>query len=147
LQARVILLLVTIISVFSLIVVGAYVTAANDGGACGSAIGTDYPLCQGSILPPLQAAPIAEWSHRVLASLSALLLFVTTFFYWRAKGSPLAVRRSLYAASVLIVFEIVLGAAVVVAVEPAWLVTLHQADAILVFGLTAAAGASSLGEH
>jgi cytochrome c oxidase assembly protein subunit 15 len=139
------MLLLTVLSLFSLIVVGAYVTAANDGSACGSAIGTDYPLCQGSIFPPLQAAPIAEWSHRVLASLSALFLFVTTLLFWRAKDSVLAVRTSLYVATVLIIFEIVLGAAVVVAIEPAWLVTLHQADAMLVFGVTVAATALSLG--
>lgn len=146
-KARVLMLVVTVVLVFSLIVVGAYVTAANDGGACGSAIGTDYPLCQGSIFPPLQAAPIAEWSHRVLASLSALFLFVTTFLYWRSMDSRLLVRSSLYAATILIIFEIILGAAVVVAVEPAWLVTLHQADAILVFGLTAVASATVLAER
>ena len=137
----------TTVLVFALIVVGAYVTAANAGGACGSAIGTDYPLCRGSIFPPLQAAPIAEWTHRVLASLSALFLFITTFVYSRAKESRALVRRSLYAASLLIVFEIILGAAVVVTVEPAWLVTLHQADAILVFGLAAVASATALTEH
>jgi len=133
--------------VFSLIVVGAYVTAANYGGACGSAVGTDYPLCLGHLFPPLQAAPMAEWSHRVLASLSALFLFVTAFLYWRAKDPRALVRRSVYAAVVLIIFEIILGAAVVVTVEPAWLVTLHQADALLVFGLTAVASATALTEH
>ncbi len=146
-KARVLLLLVTTVLVFSLIVVGAYVTAANAGGACGSAIGSDYPLCQGHIFPPLQAAAIAEWSHRVLASLSALFLFVTTFLYWRAKDPRPLVRRSLYAATILIIFEIILGAAVVLTVEPAWLVTLHQADAILIFGFTAVASATALSER
>lgn len=146
-RARDYLLLLTVLLVFSLIVVGAFVTAAGFGGACGSAIGTDYPLCQGSIFPPLSAAPIAEWSHRVLASLSALFLFVTTFIFWRAKDSPLAARRSLYVATTLMIFEILLGAAVVLAVEPAWLVTLHQADALLVFGLTTVAAVEALGRR
>lgn len=142
-RARYVLLYITILSVFSLLVVGAYVTAANFGGACGSDLGTDYPLCLGHIFPPLQAGPIAEYSHRILASLSSLLLFVTTFLFWRAKDPDPAARRSLYAASLLIIAEVVLGAAVVTTSEPAWLVTLHQADALLVFGLTVAASAFS----
>ncbi len=138
-RARNALLVITILSVFSLITVGAYVTAANYGGACGSNLGTDYPLCQGNLFPPLQAGPIAEYSHRLLASVSSLFLFITAFVFWRAKDSPVAARRSVYAASFLIIVEIVLGAAVVTAQEPAWLVTLHQADALLIFGFTVAA--------
>ena len=91
------------------------------------------------LLPPLQSAPIAEYTHRLLASLSSLFLFVTAFLFWRTKTSPLAARRSLYLASLLIVAEVVLGAAVVATTEPAWLVTLHQANALLVFGLAVSA--------
>jgi len=140
-RIRSLMLVLTVVSLFLLIVVGAFVTADGAGDACGNALGTDYPGCLGHLFPPLRLAPIAEWSHRVLASLSALFLFVTTFLFWRAKDSPIAARRSLYLATVLIIFEIVLGAAVVVAVEPPGLVTLHQANAMLIFGLTAVAGA------
>jgi heme a synthase len=135
------LLLLTTTTVFSLLVVGAFVTAAGYGGACGSNLGQDYPLCQGQLLPPPQLGPVAEYTHRLLASLSTLFLFITTFLYWRAKESPLPARRSLYLACFLIVLEVLIGAAVVVEVEPAWLVTLHQADALLVFGLTVGATA------
>jgi heme A synthase len=132
-------LLLTLATIFALLTVGAYVTAAGYGDACGSSVPSDYPLCQGHLLPPLQAAPIAEYSHRLLASLSTLFLFVTTFLFWRDKGAPGGARRSLYAASMLIVAEVFLGAAVVAATEPTWLVTLHQADALLVFGFVVAA--------
>ena len=141
-KTRYVLLILTVLALFALITVGAFVTADNAGDACGSQIGTDYPLCQGQFFPPLQVAAIAEWSHRVLASLSALLLFLTTFLYWRAKDSPRSARRSLYVASAIIVFEIALGAAVVASEESlAWLVTLHQANAMLVFGLASMASA------
>jgi heme A synthase len=140
-QAKAALLLLTVASLFSLLVVGAFVTADGDGGACGSNLGQDYPLCQGQLFPPLQLGPIVEYTHRLLASLSTLLLFVTTFLFWRDKGAPFQVRRSLVVASVLIVLEVLLGAAVVVTVEPAWLVTLHQANALLVFALGVGAAA------
>jgi heme A synthase len=140
-QGKGVLLLLTTATLFSLLVVGAYVTAADFGGACGSNLGQDYPLCQGQLLPPPQLGPIAEYMHRVLASLSTLFLFVTTFIFWRAKDSPFQVRRSLVVASILIVLEVLIGAAVVVQVEPPWLVTLHQANALLVFALSVGASA------
>jgi cytochrome c oxidase assembly protein subunit 15 len=144
LKARVILLLLTVVLVFSLIVVGAYVTAGGYGAACGTNLGSDWPLCNGNLLPPPQIGPVAEYSHRILASLSTLFLFVTTFLFWRGKDSPGSVRKLLYLASVLIVVEIVLGGAVVTQELEAALVTVHQADALLIFGLTAAAGALAL---
>jgi heme a synthase len=137
-------LILTVVTLFSLLVVGAFVTADNDGGACGSNLGSDYPLCQGQLLPPPQLGPVVEYTHRLLASLSTLFLFVTAFLFWRARDSPVTARRLLYLASFLIVVEVLLGAAVVVAVEPAWLVTLHQANALLVFGFTVAAAAIAL---
>jgi len=140
-QGKAALLILTTATLFSLLVVGAYVTAGDFGGACGSNLGQDYPLCQGQLLPPPQLGPIAEYTHRLLASLSTLFLFVTTFLYWRSKDTPTQVRRSLFLASFLIVLEVLIGAAVVVQVEPAWLVTLHQANALLVFALTVGATA------
>lgn len=140
-QARNLLLLATVVAVFLLIVVGAYVTAAGDGAACGTNLGTDWPLCQGNLLPPLQLAAIAEYTHRLLASLSTLLLFLTTFLFWRAKGTEVSTKRLLYMSSVLIVLEIILGGAVVTQGLQDVLVTIHQANALLIFGLTSAAAA------
>jgi len=139
LQTKYFVLFLTVASLFALLTVGAYVTVAGAGDACGNNLGQDYPLCLGHLFPPLQLAPVAEYTHRLLASLSSLFLFIATFLFWRTKDSPVTVRRSLYLASILIVVEIVLGAAVVTTTEPAWLVTLHQANALLVFGLTVSA--------
>ena len=144
LQTKGVLLVASVVSIFALLTVGAFVTAENYGGECGSLVGQDYPLCQGRLFPPLQAGPVAEYAHRLLASLSSLLLFLTTFLFWRSKDSLPASRRSLYVASLLIIAEVILGAAVVVGAEPAWLVTLHQANALLVFGFTIAALAVEL---
>ena len=143
-SARNALLVATLVAVFALIVVGAYVTAADFGEACGSNLGTDWPLCYGNLFPPPPIGPVAEYSHRILASLSTLLLFVTTFMFWRASDAAGAVKKLLVVASLLIVVEIVLGGVVVTQDLEAVLVTLHQANALLIFGLTAAASALAL---
>ncbi|HYB76228.1 MAG TPA: COX15/CtaA family protein [Nitrososphaerales archaeon] len=141
-RIRMILLIATVITLFALLTVGAYVTVAGDGDACGSSVPNDYPLCQGHFLPPPILGAIAEYSHRVLASLSSLFLIITAFLFWRSKDPPVAAKQSLYVASLLIIAEIILGAAVVATIEPPWLVTIHQANALLVFGFAVAALAS-----
>jgi heme A synthase len=138
---RNVLILVTMVAVFSLIAVGAYVTAAGFGEACGSNLGTDWPLCNGNLLPPPQVGPVAEYSHRILASLSTLFLFVTTFVFWRAKDASSSIKKLLLAASLLIVLEVVLGGIVVTQDLEAVFVTIHQANALLIFGLSVAAAA------
>lgn len=136
-QGRLALLTATVVSLFLLLVVGAYVTAADFGEACGSVVPSDWPLCLGNLLPPPILAPVAEYSHRLLAALSTLLLFVTTFIFWKQKQHP--ADRILIGASLLLVAEVVLGGAVVAQGLYAVLVALHQAIGILIFGLAVSA--------
>ncbi len=137
-RTRTALLVLSVVALFALLTVGAFVTVGGYGDACGSSVPQDYPLCQGSLLPPLQLGPIAEYSHRLLASLSSLFLLLTAIAFWRDKESPVSARRSVYLAFLLILAEVVLGALVVATVEPPWLVTVHQANALLVFGFAVA---------
>lgn len=129
----------TVFLLFSLIVVGAYVAAGGYGGACGSRVPADWPLCNGNILPPPQLGAVAEYSHRLLAALSALFLLVTTALYWRARSGPDPAARALGVAVLLLVFQIFLGGLVVAKELEVALVALHQAVAILVFGFCVAA--------
>lgn len=139
------LLAMTVGTLFALIVVGAYVAAAGYGEACGSEVPADWPLCFGQLLPPPQLGAMVEYAHRLLAALSALLLFVATGLYWRDAEAPNLGRRSLAVASLLLVIQILLGGLVVAQGLTAELVALHQATAILVFGFTVAALATSGG--
>ena len=132
-QGRVALLSTTVVSLFLLLVVGAYVTAAGFGEACGASVPSDWPLCLGNLLPPPLLAPVAEYSHRLLAALSTLLLFVTTFVFWRQRQRP--ADRVLFGASLLLVVEVILGGAVVAQGLYSALVALHQAIGILILGL------------
>jgi heme A synthase len=127
------LLSATVIALFLLLVVGAYVTAAMDGEMCGSQVPADWPLCLGNLLPPPLLGPVAEYSHRLLAALSTLLLLLTTFVFWKQKKRP--ADRVLAGASLLLIVEVLLGGAVVAQDLYAVLVALHQALGILIFGV------------
>ena len=140
-QGRNIILALTVATLFSLLVVGAYVTVAGYGDACGVNTPEDWPLCNGHLLPSTDAASIVEYAHRIFASLSGLFLILTTVSFWRAKDSQPVARKLLYLALGSIIAEIVLGGIVVNTNLSAPVVTLHQAIALLVFGFTVSAAA------
>lgn len=133
------LLLLTVFLLFSLIVVGAYVAAAGFGEACGAEIPKDWPQCLGSWFPPPQLGPVAEYTHRLLAAFSTLFLLVTTAMFWRAGRQAAPARKVLVLSSILLIFQVILGGIVVAQDLDSVLVALHQAIAILIFGLTVAA--------
>lgn len=137
------LLGLTVFILFALIVVGAYVAAAGFGEACGSQVPSDWPLCNGNLLPAPYLGPVAEYTHRLLAALSALFLFATTVLVLRDPISRPSVKRLLAGASLLLIFQIVLGGVVVANELDAVLVAVHQGAAILIFGLGVAALAVS----
>jgi heme A synthase len=138
-QARNVLLALTVATLFSLLVVGAYVTVAGYGGACGVNTPEDWPLCNGQLVPPADIASIIEYTHRIFASLSGLFLILTTVTFWRAKDSDPTARKFLYLALGSIIAEIALGGIVVNTNLAAPVVTLHQGIALLVFGFSVAA--------
>jgi heme A synthase len=143
-QLKYVLLLLSIASLFTVIVVGAYVTVANFGDACGSSVPQDWPTCLGGLFPPLQLAPIMEYTHRLFAALSTLFLLLTTIAFWRAKDAEKTVKRTVYVAMFLLIAQVILGGVVIATAEAQYLiVTGHQALAILTFGVAVAAFARS----
>ena len=138
-NARAIALLLTVSTIFSLIVVGAYVTSAGYGDACGTDVPRDWPTCRGGLVPPLEWGPVVEYLHRLLAALSTLFLVITTALFWRGTGSDRFVRTLLTLALVILFAQVLVGGVVVAANLSAVLVTLHQALAVVIFGLVVAA--------
>ena len=138
-QAKYVLLLLSIVSLFAVIVVGAYVTVAGFGDACGSSVPQDWPTCLGGLLPPLQLAPIMEYTHRLFAALSTLFLLLTTVAFWRSYDAVKSVKRNVYAAMALLVAQVLLGGVVIAQVEESVLVAAHQGLAVLTFGVAVAA--------
>lgn len=131
-QAR--LLLLTLISVYLLMVVGAYVTTAGYGLQC-----PDWPTCRGQLIPPLTTGVLVEYSHRLLTVLTTILLFAATYSVWRVHPRVNGVLRLMEFASVLLVVQILLGGVVVSTELNALVSTAHLANAILIFGLVVAA--------
>ena len=138
-RGRFALLILTIASLFAAIVVGAYVTVAGFGDACGSDIPKDWPGCLGGLLPPPLLGPVVEYLHRILAALSTLFLFATTGLFWRERGSSTTVKKILLAATVLLVAQVLLGGVVIAQAEEAVVVAAHQGLAVLTFGFAVAA--------
>ncbi len=138
-RVKYVLLLLSIASLFAVIVVGAYVTVAGFGDACGSSVPQDWPTCLGALFPPLQLAPVMEYTHRLFAALSTLLLLLTVIAFWRDRESEKVVKRTLYAALVLLVTQVLLGGVVIAQEEESILVAAHQGLAVLTFGAAVAA--------
>lgn len=125
-----ILLYSTAISIYTLMVIGAYVAAADYGLAC-----PDWPTCYGSIVPSFTLPVLVEYTHRLFAALSAVLLFITTYLFWRDRADSMEQFTFLSLASLLMIMQILLGAIVVGSYLDPALTTLHQASAMLIFGL------------
>jgi heme a synthase len=99
----------------------------------------DWPGCFGKIIPPLETSPILEYTHRVLAATTGLLVFAA------AIAGLLQARRLRWimipplAASVLVVEVSIFGAlAVLRGLSPGW-AAVDLGSALLVVALMVAA--------
>jgi heme A synthase len=80
-----------------------------------------------------------EYTHRLFAALSTLFLLFATIAFWRAQDAEKVVKRTVYAAMLLLVAQVFLGGIVIAQEEEALLVAAHQGLAILTFGVVVAA--------
>ena len=69
------LALSSVLATFALIVLGGVVRVTGSGLGCGG----EWPLCDGSLIPPLTKEDIIEYSHRLVASAIVGPLIVATF--------------------------------------------------------------------
>ena len=75
---------VTILFLYFLMVMGTFVTSTGSGLAC-----PDWPLCYGSVTPPLKLSIWFEWGHRLLGGITGLLIITSTLLVWRRyRGVP-----------------------------------------------------------
>lgn len=139
----VILSLSTAALTLGLIVFGAVVRVTDSGLGCG----TDWPLCNGTIFPPLDnIAAWIEWLHRLFALLIGFFGLATLAAAWRQyRHSDRRVLRITLAAAALFLVQSALGAIVVFLELPPTFVTLHLGVAMLL--LAALLGAAVMAWH
>ncbi|MER3601199.1 MAG: hypothetical protein C4339_00505 [Nitrososphaerota archaeon] len=119
------------IAIFLTVSMGGYTTQTGSGLAC-----PDWPLCHGKLFPqPMTAALLIEWTHRLLAALSGLLLVSTVLYLLlrRRKERGLVAKGLL--ALLLLMVQIWLGGLVVLQELVPVLVTLHLSVAVATFGM------------
>src|SRR2546423_14043799 len=131
---------ITVAFVYLLMVWGNLVSSTGSGLAC-----PDWPLCHGTLTPPLSFAVVLEWGHRLLAFTATCLIVATMIGVFRTKGDS-ALKRSGRSLLVLLVLQILLGATTVLLGLSPLVSTIHLVVATLVFsGLITVAAVSTWG--
>ncbi|MCU0476551.1 MAG: COX15/CtaA family protein [Anaerolineae bacterium] len=125
----VVLALTTVFFTVGLIVFGAVVRVTDSGLGCNR----DWPLCGGTIFPPLDNLTAwIEWTHRLLAMLIGVLGVGMLVFAFRAfRRQNRAVLYGTLVAAGLFAVQSFLGALVVMLDLPPTMVTVHLGTAML----------------
>ncbi len=123
------LALATAIATYILVVIGGTVRVTNSGLAC-----PDWPTCNGSIVPAFNHHVLIEYTHRIFASLVSVLVLATAAVAFRYHRRDRAILALAIGAVILLIAQILLGAATVKAELSASVVTAHLGNAMLLLG-------------
>jgi len=115
-----------VVAVFILMTLGNVVSATGSGLAC-----PDWPLCHGSMIPPLRADVLIEYGHR-LAALAASVLIVATSVATLARTRAPGLRRLAWLVPALLVVQVALGGITVLLKLPHLISTAHLVNALLI---------------
>jgi heme A synthase len=118
----------TLVSVFTLMFIGGYVSASGVGLTC-----PKWPLCPAGFVPMEEF--LIEYFHRSVAAVTGLLVFATMFFILRSKITPRPMKMASVIASSAAAGQITLGAIVIIERLHALLVTVHLGLGLLLFSM------------
>lgn len=118
----------TVAFTFLLMFWGNLVSATGSGLAC-----PDWPLCHGTVIPPARMDVILEWGHRILASISTVLILSTFFQYWRRAKKDHHFKNTTRVLLLLLTTQILLGGLTVVLELSVLVSTIHLATATIIF--------------
>lgn len=121
-----------VIGMFFVIMAGALVSKTGSGDGCGAS----WPLCFGQLVPPvMQVAALIEYSHRVVSGVVGLGVLALAVVLWRGYGHRPEARWLAGASAFFLLLQSGLGAWVVLAPQPKWVLAAH-------FGISSAAFAA-----
>ncbi len=111
----------SILFTYTLMVMGNIVTTTGSGLAC-----PDWPLCYGTVIPPLEMQIWFEWSHRLLGALAGFFIVMSAVLARKKQSSGLV--KALTGLAVgLLVFGVTLGGIIVLTEAPLLEGPLHLA--------------------
>jgi len=95
------------ILLFLLIVTGGVVRATGSAGAC-----LGWPACLGQWTPPAEQSAIIDYTHRLLALATGLLVFAAAGLAWKRYRNDRWISQPLTMAAGLMILQVALGAIV-----------------------------------
>ena len=128
------------LSTFALLLFGSQVTA---GGVNAALVFGDWPLMDGTLVPPLTELTSAHVLHRWVAIVVGVIVVGTALVAWRTqRAHPTLVRLAL-AAGILYPVQALIGGLQVMTRLAPWTQTLHVAFGAAIWGLLAALAIAS----
>ncbi len=122
-----------VLSTYALIVVGAIVRATDSGLGC-----PDWPLCHGKIIPPMEFHALIEYSHRLTASVTGVMVVALgTLALLHFRRDRLVVSLALAAVG-LLALQVALGGVTVLTELSPTIVTIHMGTAAVMLGVLTA---------
>lgn len=106
---------------FLVLLAGALVSQTGSGDGCGAS----WPLCHGQLLPDGTLASLIEYNHRVVSGITGLLVLALSWVMWRRYGQRPEIRLFAGLSVFFMVLQAALGAWVVLAPQPDWLLAIH----------------------
>jgi protoheme IX farnesyltransferase len=134
------LTIATTTSTVLLVAVGGLVRATGSGLGC-----PGWPTCFGRWIPPLEYHAVIEYSHRLLASITVVLIGLQAAVAWRRARRARRIVRPAIAAAVLVLVQAALGGVVVEGGLEATVVALHFATAMTLLAVLVILTADAFG--
>jgi protoheme IX farnesyltransferase len=119
-------------TVFALLLFGSHVTATAQWY-----VFSDWPLMNGSLLPPLTDATVAQVLHRWVAIVVGLIVLVVAGAAWRTQRERPLVLRLALAAGLLFPIQAIVGGLQILTGLSGWTQTLHLALGALIWAAMA----------
>ena len=122
--------LASVIFLLGLIILGGVVRITDSGLGC-----PDWPFCHGKVIPSSDPATLIEYSHRMVAAVTGLIIVITGFVIWRSHRKERLLTSPIILAILLLIVQVILGWITVRTELNEWLVMAHLTVAQSVLAL------------